>query len=76
VDDEFIAAVQAKWGIANWYSISHGDKKQFVNDNWERGIKPQFANQPGKTWRVDVPDSCNSVADPRGKRTWTTEFTS
>ncbi|KAG9257923.1 uncharacterized protein F5Z01DRAFT_692804 [Emericellopsis atlantica] len=76
VDDRFIAAVEAKWGILNWASASHGDKKQFINDNWERGIKPQFANQPGKTWRVDVPDMCNSAANPRGKRTRTTEFTS
>ncbi|KAI8684417.1 hypothetical protein NCS57_00107800 [Fusarium keratoplasticum] len=43
-----------------WDQVSKAAEKRFLNDGWEHGIKPQFANQQ-RTWLVDLPDACNDA---------------
>jgi hypothetical protein len=55
--------------------VEKSDEKKFLNDQWEHGIKHQFANQQ-KLWPVDLPEICNKSSS-KGLRSRTTlEFTS
>lgn len=50
-----------------WDTVSTQDKKKFLNDCWEHGIKPQFENQK-RAWLVDLPDGCHPRGEPGSKQ--------
>ncbi|KAJ4271772.1 hypothetical protein NW762_000478 [Fusarium torreyae] len=75
LDEGFIKLVEEKSPKGAWVSVSKADKKNFLNDQWEHFIKPQFENQQ-LTWPVDLPESCRSSSSKGLKRRETLELTS
>ncbi|EEU48642.1 uncharacterized protein NECHADRAFT_90172 [Fusarium vanettenii 77-13-4] len=74
LDENFLNLIKSKVPKGAWDQVSKAAEKRFLNDGWEHGIKPQFANQQ-RTWLVDLPDACNDT--PRKlKRRRTFELTS
>ncbi|GKT98514.1 chaperone protein [Fusarium langsethiae] len=59
LDEGFIELVKKKEPTISWASVSNPEKRKFLNDEWEHGIKPQFENQK-RTWPIYLPDGCNS----------------
>ncbi|KAG5663942.1 hypothetical protein KAF25_006527, partial [Fusarium avenaceum] len=57
LDENFLKLIRRKVTSASWANVSKARERKFLNDEWERGIKPQFSNQQ-RTWLVDLPDSC------------------
>ncbi|KAF0639372.1 hypothetical protein FPSE5266_11624 [Fusarium pseudograminearum] len=76
LDEGFMQLVKEKTPAVSWWLVNRLEEKQFLNDEWEHGIKPQFENQK-RTWPVYLPDSCRSNTFSSGlKRRETLEFSS
>ncbi|KAF4975290.1 hypothetical protein FZEAL_7903 [Fusarium zealandicum] len=75
LDENFIKLIKNRVSPASWNSVSKAEKKKFLNDGWEHGIKPQFENQQ-KAWPIDLPNSCNSKSSKGLKRRTTLELNS
>ncbi|KAI8691181.1 hypothetical protein NCS56_00109900 [Fusarium sp. Ph1] len=60
LDENFVKLIKSKVPRGSWDQVSKAEEIKFLNDGWEHGIKPQFANQQ-RTWLVDLPDACNDT---------------
>ncbi|KAM5355751.1 hypothetical protein ACJ41O_002397 [Fusarium nematophilum] len=67
LDEEFLKLIKSKIPAGSWSQVSKEEVKKFLNDGWEHGIKPQFANQQ-RNWLVDLPDACSASSSGRLKR--------
>ncbi|RSL67500.1 hypothetical protein CEP54_003231 [Fusarium duplospermum] len=61
LDENFLNLIKSKVPVGAWDQVSKAAEKKFLNDGWEHGIKPQFANQQ-RAWLVDLPDGCNDTS--------------
>ncbi|KAH7273994.1 hypothetical protein B0J15DRAFT_567509 [Fusarium solani] len=60
LDENFLNLIKSKVPRGAWDQVSKAAEKRFLNDGWEHGIKPQFANQQ-RSWLVELPDACNDT---------------
>ncbi|RSM15047.1 hypothetical protein CDV31_005127 [Fusarium ambrosium] len=60
LDENFLNLIKSKVPRGSWDQVSKAAEKRFLNDGWEHGIKPQFANQQ-RSWLVELPDACNDT---------------
>ncbi|KAM0424774.1 hypothetical protein ACHAPT_010084 [Fusarium lateritium] len=67
LDENFINLIKSKLPQGAWDKVSKAEEKRFLNDGWEHGIKPQFANQH-RTWLVDLPDAYKDNSPRKLKR--------
>ncbi|RSL72501.1 hypothetical protein CEP51_011897 [Fusarium floridanum] len=75
LDENFINLIKSKVPKGSWEQVSTAQEKRFLNDGWEHGIKPQFANQD-RLWLVDLPDACKDTPSRRAKRRRALELSS
>ncbi|KAM3436279.1 hypothetical protein MY4824_004430 [Beauveria thailandica] len=55
VDQNFDDLITRKMGGTPWKGIDSADKRRFMKDNWENGIKPQFSGND-RSFFAEVPE--------------------
>ncbi|KAJ4310754.1 hypothetical protein N0V84_010810 [Fusarium piperis] len=75
LDENFINLIKSKVPKGSWDQVSKAQERKFLNDGWEHGIKPQFANQD-RPWLVDLPEACKDTTPRRLKRRRALELSS
>lgn len=54
VDQNFESLIASKVGQSVWSKIDTGEKRKFMNKDWENGIKTQF-HTGDRQWMAEVP---------------------
>ncbi|KAF4449449.1 hypothetical protein F53441_7311 [Fusarium austroafricanum] len=75
LDEAFMRFIKNKSRECTWNAVKKSDKRKFLNDQWEHGIKPQFENQR-RTWPLDLPENCVRTQSQGLRRRVTLELTS
>ncbi|KAJ2973178.1 hypothetical protein NQ176_g6757 [Zarea fungicola] len=76
VDQNFENLIATKVGQKEWDNLDVFEKRRFINQDWENGIKTQFENQD-RDWPVSLPPGCQPpVSLGKRKRALTLELTS
>ncbi|TVY70460.1 Heat shock 70 kDa protein 12B [Fusarium oxysporum f. sp. cubense] len=67
LDENFLKVIKSKVSSTSWGNVSKADEQEFLNHEWEHGIKEQFCGQD-KSWLVSLPEGCHGVLNQGSKR--------